>query len=274
MNRFVCDVWVSTQCSLDKMLCVCSQLPGAWELFVSPSLSDEAVSGEDEDEWAVMSLSLVLLSWSTSGLRLAAASRFCRSCLMRCFCCWLRGPLTRTRPFTCSPGSDSSWLPWPRRTCRSQNANAATSFRPLGRASALLPLTRACQSLPGDRRRKATAGRRRNRCLPVRRTGRRPGAGPFPAAARGVSLYEAPLVNTAWRAGWGRAVCQDSVRWLAPQTSVSWWMWSLVSEACPAPLLWPRPLWGIQGARWPSGHQSSLEGVARGGVSELAVDWR
>ncbi len=101
MNRFVCDVWVSTQCSLDKMPCVCSQLPGAWELFVSPSLSDEAVSGEDEDEWAVMSLSLVLLSWSTSGLRLAAASRFCRSCLMRCFCCWLRGPLTRTRPFTC-----------------------------------------------------------------------------------------------------------------------------------------------------------------------------
>ncbi len=102
MNRFVCDVWVSTQCSLDKMLCVCSQLPGAWELFVSPSLSDEAVSGEDEDEWAVMSLSLVLAVLEHirfASRRPPRVSAAAVSCAASAACC--AGLWRARRPFTC-----------------------------------------------------------------------------------------------------------------------------------------------------------------------------
>lgn len=65
----------------------------------SLALSEEA---DDDEECAVASLSLVLLSCRVRGLRLAAASRFCLSIRIRSFCLWLRWPRPRLRvPFGC-----------------------------------------------------------------------------------------------------------------------------------------------------------------------------
>lgn len=76
-------------------------IPGGCRLSVPSSLSDEAVDDDDE-ECAVTSLSLVLLSSRRRDLRLATASRFCLSRRILSLCLWLRLPRSRVRPpFAC-----------------------------------------------------------------------------------------------------------------------------------------------------------------------------
>ncbi len=96
---FVCDVWVSTQCSLDKMLCVCVHSYLVRESCLSlPRCRTRPLAVRMRTSGLWCRCRWCCCPGAHQVCVSPPPSRFCRSCLMRCFCCWLRGAFDAHAP--------------------------------------------------------------------------------------------------------------------------------------------------------------------------------